>query len=482
MIVAGVFVHGIFSSSAAWEPLVEGLAAWRRHQPDVRLVCFDYPSPPLKLNPLRRIPDLRELGKLLATFLERNEEVVGADRLVLIGHSQGGLVIQEYLAEAVRNGRAESLRRISECLLFCTPTNGSELLLSVRKGLGRFWHHPQERRLRPLDEHMGELQRTVAERLVFAQTLTPQSCPIRITAYVGAEDAIVTPSSARWIFTHTHVLEGTHNSVIRPRSEESSVVQVVRDALDRARYHFPPDAHLITTQHVSPDDRELLRKGIAILGASFSPPLGARADDIRYWLANYRKTFGPTVRVVLGLINDAVVGFLMFHEDRDENLIVVDYLATATDVMSSRLVTMKLIDRLREAARAADINRFVFEVDKTSDKAEPLVRLFQGFGARVIDGLDYCALDMGRLTDTNARIPHYLMYACMGPVPAAISRNEAEELVSYLYEKWYARWLSKRWADRVGELNAALARHRQTTLDSLAESVTELRLVSVGSE
>src|SRR6267154_2674849 len=116
----------------------------------VVLDLFTYASPKILFNPLRRIPDFGDVASGLATVLRKDERFNGRSCIVLVGHSQGGLIIQRMLVDAVRAGRAnEELARIRGVVLLATPNAGSELFLSARRALGPLWRNPQERTLRP---------------------------------------------------------------------------------------------------------------------------------------------------------------------------------------------------------------------------------------------------------------------------------------------------------------------------------------------
>ncbi|RFZ63446.1 Alpha/beta hydrolase family protein [Mycobacterium marinum] len=92
MNAAAVFVHGIFSSQDVWQPLLTQL----RQLPDVgeryAFPKFEYSSKKVVVNRMRRRPDLDTLADWLRTFLEH--QCREHDELVLVGHSQGGLVVQ----------------------------------------------------------------------------------------------------------------------------------------------------------------------------------------------------------------------------------------------------------------------------------------------------------------------------------------------------------------------------------------------------
>src|SRR5262249_60858711 len=98
-----------------------------------------YASPVAYLNPLKRIPDFGDVARGLNLALRQDEKLKGRSCLLLVGHSQGGLIIQRMLVEAVQAGRAiEDLARIRGVVLLATPNAGSELFLSARRTVERF--------------------------------------------------------------------------------------------------------------------------------------------------------------------------------------------------------------------------------------------------------------------------------------------------------------------------------------------------------
>ena len=155
---ATVLVHGLFSSSRTWDPLVSLLESDSDISNPLRILLFDYSSPKWNWRVTRRIPDLSTVADSLSTFIE--VECAAYDRLILVGHSQGGLIIQTYLAKMLADGRGLDLGKIRRVVLLACPNNGSELLLLFRKS-AKFWSHPQERELRPLAASIVDVQRRV---------------------------------------------------------------------------------------------------------------------------------------------------------------------------------------------------------------------------------------------------------------------------------------------------------------------------------
>lgn len=211
---AMIFVHGILSSDRTWTRFRDLVVA----DPDyskITTFAFDYPSPHLKFSPLRRIPDYDVVADSLRTYLET--EIAAYPSIVLVSHSQGGLIVQRFLDRMVSAARGRELGRVRLVVMFACPNSGSELFILMRRLL-RIWNHPQERALRPIDESVGASQRTVINRIIHAERTAPEQCRIPIVAYAGDRDNIVKPVSARGVFPDTGVLPGDHFTIIQPDS------------------------------------------------------------------------------------------------------------------------------------------------------------------------------------------------------------------------------------------------------------------------
>ncbi|QHY99749.1 Alpha/beta hydrolase family protein [Streptomyces sp. S4.7] len=187
--VDAVLVHGLFSSLRTWSHF-EALIAADRELAHIDTLPFGYVSPVASFSPLRRIPSFDDVADSLGGFLE--VEGGGYERLVLVSHSQGGLVVQRYLARMLNEGRGTELARISRVVMFACPNSGSELALTLRRALWRRGH-AQERQLRPIHAAVTEAQRTVLTRVVHARSVTANSCPLPVTAFAGETDGAPAP-------------------------------------------------------------------------------------------------------------------------------------------------------------------------------------------------------------------------------------------------------------------------------------------------
>jgi pimeloyl-ACP methyl ester carboxylesterase len=204
-----VLVHGFLSSARTWDAFA-GLLTHDVELTSVRSETFEYASPLVSLNPARRIPDLDDIADNLATYL--THDLADRPHLVLVTHSQGGLVVQRYLARTLRAAHGRDLSRIRRVVMFACPNAGSAFLLPAR----RFFRHPQEVDLRPINRAITEAQEVVLHRVIGASEATDTTWPIPVVAYAGDQDDIVPPASAKSVFTDTGVLPGDHFTIIQP--------------------------------------------------------------------------------------------------------------------------------------------------------------------------------------------------------------------------------------------------------------------------
>jgi pimeloyl-ACP methyl ester carboxylesterase len=227
-----VLVHGLYSSPAVWSDLVAILENDAAIAPRVRISRFPYSSPKLRLSPTRRIPNIDDIADSLGVYLDatfRNSEPV-----ILVAHSQGGLIVQRFITRRLSEGKGEELQRIQGILLYATPNSGSEFFLSLRKTLSR---NPQEREIRPFVSSLADTHRQFLQSVVNANEVGPSRVPISVAAYGGAQDTIVSSASARAAFPNGGILPGDHSSIIRPDDQKDSrylvLKNMVADALAR---------------------------------------------------------------------------------------------------------------------------------------------------------------------------------------------------------------------------------------------------------
>ena len=137
---------------------------------------------------------------------------------LIVGHSQGGLIIQYYLTEQIKQQSEGRLPKIRQAIFFATPNLGSSTLSWLRPLLGYlpFVTH-QERTLRVLNKEIYFLQKDVLKYIVATNYKGRQSFPIPIHCFYGNNDGIVTEPSAAGHFLNIDGLTGKHDTLKQPK-------------------------------------------------------------------------------------------------------------------------------------------------------------------------------------------------------------------------------------------------------------------------
>ena len=208
-----VFVHGFVSNAGCWDPFFKQL------NKDIELIAagfrfarYQYPTSFLEIDVTKRIPAISECGNGLDTFLETR---FPEGKLMLVGHSMGGLVIQSYLAEKIKMSRGKDLARVRSVILFATPNRGSTMLGALRGIFDFFRSNPQEQQLKVLDEAIADLNDTIVRSVLGAKCVDRDCCPIPFRVFWGEQDKVVPEASARGPFVEASALPGGHSEVIQ---------------------------------------------------------------------------------------------------------------------------------------------------------------------------------------------------------------------------------------------------------------------------
>ncbi|MGA2810366.1 MAG: alpha/beta fold hydrolase [Candidatus Acidiferrum sp.] len=227
-----IFVHGINSNVECWKTLFDLFKDDPAITTAFDLLRFPYESKIAfgLFNPIQKIPEYGEIAKEFDTFVTENF-TPAYQELYLVGHSQGGLVIQEWLVRRLNGGRGRELRRVREVLMIATPTLGSNIALGARKVLFKFLRNPQEERLRAFNSAAADTRRAIEQQVMNARQCDERNCPIPIVAFWGTEDNVVHSASAEASFDLSVALPGDHASVIRPQSREDLRYKEIAQAL-----------------------------------------------------------------------------------------------------------------------------------------------------------------------------------------------------------------------------------------------------------
>lgn len=208
-----VLVHGFWSSPATWNRLMAHL----RDDPDLaglRIHAFPYESPKLRwpMSPVR-IPDYNDIAQSLPAYLTTHAP--GTTPIAVVTHSQGGLILQRFMAWMLTEGRGRELERFRLAVMLSCPNEGSEYLRSIRAVVG-LSRHPQAGQLDLLDREVREARRIILRQVVNATTIDDRHCPIPVYVYSGRTDNVVRRESAQSVFPNAEVLPGDQFSILDP--------------------------------------------------------------------------------------------------------------------------------------------------------------------------------------------------------------------------------------------------------------------------
>ena len=233
-----VLIHGFGSTVKVWAKLIRRI----HDDPDlskIRVFTFGYPSPRKPRWPFSpiRVPGYDDIAQTLELYLA--DEVPTGD-LAIMTHSQGGLILQRFLARMLNEGRGLELRRIRLIVMLVCPNEGSKYLGLVRTAAG-LRRHAQGRELYPLTTDVVEARRTVLNQIDKVEGVGLRHCGIPMYAYAGSQNNVVSRSSAQDGFANVSVLPGGHSSILDVDAPDNRTVSRLRTLVHK---HFTASAEI----------------------------------------------------------------------------------------------------------------------------------------------------------------------------------------------------------------------------------------------
>lgn len=365
-----VFVHGLFSSSKVWNRLVS-LLEQDPSLSSVDFLRFEYSSKKVELRPWRKIPDFDELADQLRTYINRHCNT--GRPVMLVSHSQGGLIIQRFLARCLYKELYDDIRRVKGIVLFSCPNSGSDVFLSLRK-IAVLWRHVQERELRPLNRMVSETRGTVLHRIMGAPQNDPTSCYIPMHFYAGDTDNVVTSVSALDVFppANTGVIRGDHSSIIQPQGTEDDAYIVLRTHIDDVIQTLATSTTRDSTTHpetgpldASLDVPELLRRASDYAAQGLNSQAdatyrqAASTDDI-YALQEYsrfQRRQGDLAESIA--TSTRAIDVLVNSTDSEDNRVRRSHVMSTIGISQRKMGKLQQSEKsLREAASAVQDDTF----------------------------------------------------------------------------------------------------------------------------
>ncbi|MFG3082152.1 MULTISPECIES: alpha/beta hydrolase [Streptomyces] len=279
-VVHVVFVHGLFTTTEVWDQFRKLLAA----DDDLRRVavhCFPYESPGRVLRGDRVISAYDDVAKLLDDYLR--VQIPPTGHVVLVSHSQGGLIVQRFLTRTFGEGRGFALNRIAQIVMFGCPNNGSPAVHPARR-VPFPVRQVQERALRTYRREVVETREAVMRTVGSRERKAENNWFIPIHAYGGSEDEVVSAQEAVAEFPVGATVPGGHLQIVQPRDHGSASYEAVKQTLTRVleeRAVRPTTAGEPLPQPLSPEEDRSGREPQMLLpqqqgGVSVSPPYGRR--------------------------------------------------------------------------------------------------------------------------------------------------------------------------------------------------------------
>jgi pimeloyl-ACP methyl ester carboxylesterase len=227
-----MLVHGFTGGDFSWGKLPDFL----RNDPSVRdyhVFVWCYPgglnkdAAKLKFG-WASDPAIDTIGKSLRTILD-HDVPKDVERIVLAGHSMGGLVIQAFILEELLAGRTRHLSRVSEVVLLGTPSAG----LSKARWFG--FLSRQISNMATNSDFIRDLRTNWTRHVEQRRAATDAEASFRLTVVAGDKDAFVPVESSLGPFPldEQAVVPGDHRTMVKPENEEALLVRMLREILTR---------------------------------------------------------------------------------------------------------------------------------------------------------------------------------------------------------------------------------------------------------
>lgn len=186
--------------------------------------CFEVPflKKSIAFGP---VTDIHTLARELARELEENNDRSHYTKIVLVGHSMGGLIAMWYYLQSIKRQKAE---RIKGYISISTPFNGSGIAAFIKC----FSKHAQIPELAPNSTFLSDMQRAWLESKVDNERATAMS-NVNFDFFYASNDEAVTKESAipsfevwdKWLSTP---LAGTHSSVVDLKTDGTEAYTFIR--------------------------------------------------------------------------------------------------------------------------------------------------------------------------------------------------------------------------------------------------------------
>ncbi len=175
-----LFVHGLAGGEGTWGSFERLLKADTDLKDGIAVAEYTYPTRLFRLLPTWKSPPLQDLAKGLAT--EIRTRYAEYAKILMVCHSQGGLVAKRFIIEAVKHSNP---LRVREVIFFATPHFGADL--ANRASIFSIDH----RHLRQLRKNSDFIELINEDWVTFKCEASVGS-----TYVIGSQDSVVSRQSA----------------------------------------------------------------------------------------------------------------------------------------------------------------------------------------------------------------------------------------------------------------------------------------------
>jgi len=167
--------------------------------------------------------DLQQEAEVLSGVLREADDY---DRIILSGHSMGGLLCMGAMCHLFTSNQPDQLKRIAGLLLMATPQTGSQ---RVPRPLT--WFSKDFYALRPHGPFVQDIQRILANAFHLDENLSsPNKKTVPTWAVLGSSDFWVNKFSAVGALPEERCFpaRGSHTSIVKPKKAESDSYRFIR--------------------------------------------------------------------------------------------------------------------------------------------------------------------------------------------------------------------------------------------------------------
>ncbi len=172
-------------------------------------------------------PDIETIGMGLRTLLANFAQ--NYQKLVLVGHSMGGLVIQSFILEELLRDGHEHLDKLTEVVLYGTPSGGLK-----KASLGAFLKN-QIADMNFYGDFIQKLRSEWKQQLDDCRASSALQRSFRLTLVAGMKDNFVPPESSLNPFPldEKEIVPGDHTSMVKPSPGNDLAFRVLKKRLLR---------------------------------------------------------------------------------------------------------------------------------------------------------------------------------------------------------------------------------------------------------